>query len=523
MSRRAIVYARLSVKSEESVSIERQLAAGRKYCESRGWTVVDEAIDEGVSATFNRPEDRVGWKAVLTHPEEFDAVVLWRVDRLARRVLDFLNADAALQKRGAGIVSVEEPIDMTTAQGRAFATMLAVFAELEAAGISARVSAARNHLIKAGRVVGGTVPYGWRSIPNPNGPGKVLAHDPERIPWVRGMVSRAMRGDSIYAIKAWLDGEGAPLPLKSQKTRKRDGWNYRTIERILRSPILAGMTPYQPGRGRRDPADPHAVLRDDQGLPVVEKSWAIISPDERRSLIVLLDSRNSPQVRPRASQGVTSPLLSQVARCAYCDRFMARGTTQGRPSLRCPECSQVISRPQLEAVLVKRLLGERGHVKVWEEEAVQREGIAARLAEIEQAITDTTASMQADDADMSLLGDRLANLKSLRAQARSESPFQPVRRWTGHTVESAWEAAVDDSQRRAVLLGQVATLKIQRGKVGRYLDPDRILLRWRPEPSADALPEALGHLVPSKVVEGERGIIGSPLILRTRNQVTTFE
>lgn len=61
----------------------------------------------------------------------------------------------ALRERKAGLVAVDDPIDMTTSQGRGFATMLAVFAQMEAEAISARVKAARSYLIRDGRVVGG--------------------------------------------------------------------------------------------------------------------------------------------------------------------------------------------------------------------------------------------------------------------------------------------------------------------------------------------------------------------------------
>ncbi len=53
-----VLYARLSVTKEESVSIARQLHSCRSYAEARGWEVVGEFIDDGVSATANRPEDR---------------------------------------------------------------------------------------------------------------------------------------------------------------------------------------------------------------------------------------------------------------------------------------------------------------------------------------------------------------------------------------------------------------------------------------------------------------------------------
>src|SRR5687767_9875679 len=108
--RPAAIYARLSVTTEESVSIERQLEAARSYAKARGWTVVVEAVDDGISATRHKPEGRPGWRSLLDSPEHFEAVIVWKVDRLARRVLDFLHADEALRERGAGIVCVEDPV-----------------------------------------------------------------------------------------------------------------------------------------------------------------------------------------------------------------------------------------------------------------------------------------------------------------------------------------------------------------------------------------------------------------------------
>src|SRR5690606_20586731 len=159
------------------------------------------------------PEDRKGWAALLA-ADGFDAVVIWKVDRLARRVLDFLHADEALQARGAGLVAVEDPIDMTSPQGRAFAVMLAVFGEMEAEGIRARVRAARAHLIKDGRFVGGGIPYGYRSTESPDGPGRVLEKDPDRIGWLGEAVGLAQQGETVNSIATWLTEKRAPLPVR---------------------------------------------------------------------------------------------------------------------------------------------------------------------------------------------------------------------------------------------------------------------------------------------------------------------
>lgn len=119
-------------------------------------------------------------------------MVIWKVDRLARRVLDFLHADETLQKRGAGLVAVEDPIDMTSEQGRAFAVMLAVFREMEAEVIRARVPAVRAQLIKDGRVVGGGIPYGYLSTAKPDGPGRVLES-----------ATPGVRGKSVVQVNPW--------------------------------------------------------------------------------------------------------------------------------------------------------------------------------------------------------------------------------------------------------------------------------------------------------------------------------
>src|SRR5918994_509831 len=174
MAKTAVLYARVSVFTEESVSIARQLESTRKFAEARGWEVVGEFVDEGVSATKNKPEVREAWSALLASEFAYDAVVVWKVDRLTRRVVDFMRAHDTLTSRGAGIVCVEQTIDMTTPEGRAFAQMLAVFAELEAAAISSRVVAARAHLLSVGRAPGGRAPYGWTIVQNPIGKGFVL-------------------------------------------------------------------------------------------------------------------------------------------------------------------------------------------------------------------------------------------------------------------------------------------------------------------------------------------------------------
>ena len=414
---RCVIYARLSVTKEESVSIERQLQSCRSYAEARGWTVIGEFVDDGVSATANRPEERRGWAALLSQGG-FEAVIIWKVDRLARRVLDFLHADEALQRLGAGLIAVDDPIDMTSPQGRAFAVMLAVFGEMEAEAIRARVRAARAQLLKDGRWPGGGIPYGYMSSPNPDGPGRMLVKEPDRIGWLDEAAHMALRGTTVNAIACWLTAQGAPMPGRHKGTDgpRVPGWNRQTVDGLLRNPILAGMRPYNPGRGRKaSKVDPFAVVRDAAGDPVVDESLAVITLAEFTALQAMLESRTCPQALKRCDREPTSPLLSRMARCDDCGVYMCRGTNQHKPVLYCPSCRQTMSRTALDPYLVERLLTERG---------------------------------------MEMLD--------------------------GATVQDRWAAArLDENAQRRVLLSQIESLRIRRGVVGRYFDENRVLLRWR--------------------------------------------
>ena len=435
--RTCVIYARLSVTKEESVSIERQLMSCRRYAQARGWKIIGEFVDDGVSATANRPEERKGWASLLAAPS-FDAVIIWKVDRLARRVLDFLHADQTLQSRQAGLVAVEDPIDMTSPQGRAFAVMLAVFGEMEAEAIRARVRAARAQILAQGRWPGGGIPYGYQSSPNPDGPGRILVKDPDRIVWLEEIACMALEGATVNRITRWLTDVGAPVPGQRATVPSTDAaygapgsttaslelpstysWHRQTVDQLLRNPILAGMRPCNPGRARSGsgPVDPFAVVRDAAGNPVIDSTLAVITVQEFTTLQRLLAARDTPQAKPATKRNHTSPFLSRVVACAYCSVFLCRGTNTQRPVLTCPRCRQTIGRMFLDSYLIERLLDERGD--------------------------------------------------------------QPL---DGVTLQDRWKAVgTDPVARRAILLTQIHSLSIQRGVVGRRRDPDRVLLVWRPD------------------------------------------
>lgn len=488
-ARRCAIYARISVTKDESVSIERTIEACEQYAAAYGWQVVGVFTDDGVSASDSRPEARAGWRA-LTEAGGFDTVIVWKVDRLARRLTDFWSTYASLAERAISLVSVEERLDMTTALGRTVAGIIAGFAEHEAETISLRTAQARQHLLRSGRAVGGKVPYGWRNVPNPDGPGLVLAQDPDTVGYVCGMVERARRGDTVYSVKQWLDEVGAPTP-----AGRPGPWRYASVERILRHPVLAGMTPFNPGRtDERTRGDD--VLRDADGLPLVDPALAVMGVAEWRAMVDALDGRTSAQSRPRAMRSATSPLLSGLVRCGRHDEpvRMHRGTLQGREAYKCPRCHQSIS--AFEDVVVDAFLEAKGERLRWRRVEVVHTGGAAALPEIERRLDELDGLIRTApgrDARAALQAEQ-GRLLDLRDERRAETPTVEYR-WEGtdQTFAEDWADAGDDPvARRAVLDDGLASVTVAPGAPGRRTREKvlaRLTFKWVGEVGPQPVPD----------------------------------
>jgi hypothetical protein len=288
----------------------------RAYVEGRGWTIVLEQVDDGVRATYSRPEDRLGWRGILESDEPYGAVLVWKVDRLARRVVDFLNAQAALQSRGAGLVCRGRPRRHDSSGGSGACHHAG---GLRGDGSGGHVGASHRG---QGRLAGGRPPFGWMNVRNPNGPGMVLAKDPERIGHVIKAVSMVMAGETLFAVARHFEQEGIQPRTRARRRTDHRLWVRESIDDILRNPTLCGMTPYQPGR-RPGPwiRDVDAVLRDSDGMPVINESVAIMEPAEWRALTAKLDARLRPGTRPRHAD-VVHPLLYNLLRCMSCGKAL---------------------------------------------------------------------------------------------------------------------------------------------------------------------------------------------------------
>src|SRR3990170_4453324 len=164
----AAVYTRVSTEDQATngASLAVQEDRCRAYVRSRGWAVHRGYRDDGYSA---KSLERPALRAMLRDVEVGQVVVVYRVDRLTRRLRDLLELTDG--KRGLSLVSVSESFDTTTPAGRAMLSLLGTFAQLERETMAARITDALRHLKKSGKVYGVT-PLGFsrdgdRLLPNP--------------------------------------------------------------------------------------------------------------------------------------------------------------------------------------------------------------------------------------------------------------------------------------------------------------------------------------------------------------------
>lgn len=151
----------IRTNSEDGVSLEAQEAKIRAYCALNEIELVCIRADAGLSGkrADNRPE--LQHALSMIDGRQVDALVVYKLDRLARCTIDALEIAQGLDKRGASLHSITEKLDTRSAMGRFFFTLVASLAEMERGIIAERTAAALAHKRSKGEATG-HAPFGYR-------------------------------------------------------------------------------------------------------------------------------------------------------------------------------------------------------------------------------------------------------------------------------------------------------------------------------------------------------------------------
>ena len=115
---RSAIYTRISQDDGTALGVQRQEQDCRALAESRGWTVARVFTDNDVSAT--RAKVRPAYRDMLAGIEagEFDALIVYDVDRLTRTPRELEDVIDLADRRGLALASVGGEVDLATPQGR---------------------------------------------------------------------------------------------------------------------------------------------------------------------------------------------------------------------------------------------------------------------------------------------------------------------------------------------------------------------------------------------------------------------
>ncbi len=167
---RVAIYARISTADKDQ-NPDTQLLPLREFAAAQGWTVAGEFTDRAPATDLRA---RTAWRELLDRAarRRVDLVLVWRIDRAFRSVLDAATTLERLRSWGVGLRSYTEPwLDTTSPFGEALYYITAAYAQLERGILAERVRAGMDRARRQGRRLGrpgGTHREGfgerWREI-----------------------------------------------------------------------------------------------------------------------------------------------------------------------------------------------------------------------------------------------------------------------------------------------------------------------------------------------------------------------
>ena len=145
---RIALYARVSTNGKLQ-DPEMQLWELREYATRRGWEIVAEFVDRGVSGTKEK-RPQLDAMMLACQQRAVDAVMVWKLDRFARSLKHLVNALAEFDALGVAFISLRDNLDLTTPAGRLMFQIVGAMAEFERSLIVERVRAGLHNPDKPG-------------------------------------------------------------------------------------------------------------------------------------------------------------------------------------------------------------------------------------------------------------------------------------------------------------------------------------------------------------------------------------
>ena len=308
---RCAIYTRKSTEEgleQEFNSLDAQRESGEAFIVSQrheGWTVAPQRYDDGGFSGGNM--ERPALERLLEDVENHrvDCVVVYKVDRLSRSLLDFAKIIETFDHNGVSFVSVTQQFSTTTSMGRLTLNILLSFAQFEREIIGERIRDKVAAAKRKGKFTGGTPPLGYDVDPEKTR----LVVNPEEAKLVRHIFKRFAEIGSPLTIADELNKKG--ITTKAWMTKNgvfREGkpWHKTHIYRALYNRTYLGEVTH---KDKTYPGEHEAIVTKD----LWQRAHAVIEDNKRH---------RSQHVRAKAPA-----LLKGLIRCGACDTAMSPVST----------------------------------------------------------------------------------------------------------------------------------------------------------------------------------------------------
>lgn len=202
------VYTRVSTEEQakSGLSLDNQLEKLQYFCKSKGWDVVGEYVDDGYSGrNIRRPR----YTIMMQEMDQWDALVIYKMDRIHRNSMNFTKMMVNLNKNNKEFVSMSESYDTSNVMGRFLMDFVQRLAQLESELIGERVTVAmiqKAKDFKAG-FVGHRLAFGYKSVRKIKNDEEVTEIHvvPDELEIVKEIFKLYSNGNTIPKIQKTLD------------------------------------------------------------------------------------------------------------------------------------------------------------------------------------------------------------------------------------------------------------------------------------------------------------------------------
>ena len=239
----AVVYARYSSHNQQEQSIEGQLAAAKRYAESKGYTIVKEYCDRAKTGTNDNREE---FQRMLSDcaKKQFSVIIVWKVDRFGRNREEITFNKYRAKKHGVRVEYVAENVGAGP-ESVILESVLEGMAEYYSLQLSQNVKRGQLEGAKKHHVIGGKPPLGYMTAPD-----KTYALDPKTAPYAKMIFEKYAAGMTEFELIRWLNEQGIRTPKGALFTKN-------SLAKLLRNERYTGVYIFKD------------LIRDEDGIPAI--------------------------------------------------------------------------------------------------------------------------------------------------------------------------------------------------------------------------------------------------------------